>query len=70
MPWRPASLDASRAMSTVLAVGAGGFDFFLSLACRFYPSPLSVCVWGGGEGSGGAMMLDKPPVPGRPTNLD
>ena len=49
MPWRPASLDESRAMSTVLAVGAGGFGFSLSLACRFYPSPLSVCVGGRGR---------------------
>ena len=29
-----------------------------------------VCVWGGGGGSGGVMVLGKLPVPGRPPNLD
>ena len=46
---------------TALAVGAGGgcLDIF-TLICPFSPH---------GEWSGGAKVLGKLPVPGRPTNL-
>ena len=66
MPGRPANLDEIGQGPIALAVGAGGgcLDIF-SLVYHF--SFLSSSLWETEGWSGGAMVLGKLPVPGRPT---
>ena len=65
VPGRPTIWISVGQGPTVLAVGAGGGC--LDIFTLTYPfSPLSPSLWGW---SGGAMVLGKLPVPGRPTSL-
>ena len=62
VPGRPTIWITVGQGPTALAVGGGCLDIFTLI----YPfSPLSPFL--GGGGSGGAMVLGKLPVPGRPT---
>ena len=65
MPDSSSILDNSRVRTAVLAAGARfvSLDFLLSSILSY------IFLWGGGVVSGGAMVLGKLPVPGRPTYL-
>ena len=62
----PTSLDNSRQLLIILAVGTGGDCLDISFLSPFVRGD------GGGDGGGGGgvMVLGKLPVPGHPTNLN